>query len=184
MSGDILDFIIIIKCHKHLEVYSITTRRVFTFATTTHCLCTMLCASALASSIHLNPGTYEITVETLLPNLEENLRYTNTHYRKCFGTQDVTTLFPILHLETFTCCVLVNNQALGDQLEFTLNCKNMEAATETARMSVHADSINGVINIKMGGKNMTFTQRIKGTRLGVCEVVRDSEFDQDGEMKH
>ena len=146
-----------------------TSSRVLTFASRTHSLCTMLCASALASSIEFNPGTYEVSVETSLPNLEENLRYTNTHYRQCIGTQDVTTLFPILHLETFTGCILEDEQALGNQVGFTLNCQNTEAATGTAHINVHTDSIYGVLNIKMGGKNMTFTQRIKGNRLGICE---------------
>lgn len=157
---------------------------VLIFTSMAHSLCAMFCASAFASPIELNPGAYEVTVETLLPNLEENLRYTNTHYWQCFGTQDVTTLFPILHLETFTGCVLVNDQVLGDQLEFTLNCQNTEAATGAARMKVDPGGIYGVLNIKMGGKNMTFTQRIKGTRLGTCKEVKDKEFDQDREMKH
>ena len=160
-----------------------TTGHAFTFAVMVNSLCAMLCASAFASPIVLNSGTYEITAETLMPNLEENLRYAISHHRQCLGTQDVTTLFPILRHETFTGCVLVDDQTLGEQAKFSLNCQNTEAATGTARLTVNPDSIYGVLKIKMGGKNMTFSQRIKGTRLGVCEVVQNNEYDRDKELE-
>ena len=120
----------------------------------------------------LNPGTYELTVETLLPNLEENLRYATTQQRHCLGTQEATTLFPILRHPAFTGCVLSGDQTVEDRLEYSLECSNPEAATGVAHLSVSPTGISGVLDIKMGGKNMTLSQRITGPRLGACESVR------------
>jgi hypothetical protein len=120
----------------------------------------------------LNPGTYELTVETLLPHLEENLRYATTHQQYCLGTQEATTLFPILRHLAFTGCVLSGGQSVEDRLEYSLECSNAEAASGTAHLSVSPTGVNGVLEIKMGGKNMTLSQRIIGPRLGACESAR------------
>jgi Protein of unknown function (DUF3617) len=135
-------------------------------------VCSVLCASVFASPLVLNPGTYELTVETLLPHLEENLRYATTHQRHCLGTQEATTLFPILRHQAFAGCVLAGGQTVEDQLEYSLECSNREAATGVAHLSVSPTGVNGVLEIKMGGKNMTLSQRITGPRLGACESAR------------
>jgi len=135
-------------------------------------VCGVLCASVHASPLVLNPGTYELTVETLLPHLEENLRYATTHQRYCLGTQDAATLFPILRHPAFTGCGLAGGQTVEDRLEYSLECSNPEAATGVARLSVSPTAVNGVLEIKMGGKNMTLSQRITGPRLGACESAR------------
>jgi hypothetical protein len=132
----------------------------------------VLCASVFASPLVLNPGTYELTVETLLPNLEENLRYATTHQRHCLGTEEVTTLFPILRHQAFAGCVLSGGQTVEDRLEYSLECSNPEAATGVAHLMVSPAGVNGVLDIKMGGKNMTLSQRITGPRLGACASER------------
>jgi hypothetical protein len=130
------------------------------------------CASALASPLVLNPGTYALVVETVLPHLEENLRYATTHQRRCLGTEDATTLFPILRHQAFTGCTLTGGRAVEGRLEYALVCVNPKAATGTATLTVSPAALTGVIEIKMGGKNMTLSQRIAGARLGTCEPAR------------
>jgi hypothetical protein len=131
-------------------------------------VCAVRSASVFASPLVLNPGTYELTVETLLPHLEENLRYATTHQRHCLGTQEATTLFPILLHQAFAGCVLAGGQTVEDRAEYTLECSNREAATGVAHLRVSPTGVNGVLEIKMGGKNMTLSQRITGPRLGAC----------------
>jgi len=125
-----------------------------------------------ASPVALNPGTYELTVETLLPNLEENLRYATTHQRHCLGTEEAATLFPILRHQAFAGCVLTGGQSVEDRLEYSLECSNREAASGAARLTVSPTGVYGVLEIKMGGKNMTLSQRISGARLGQCGPAR------------
>jgi hypothetical protein len=131
-------------------------------------ICGVLFAPVLAAPLVLNPGTYELTVETLLPHLEENLRYATTHQRHCLGTQEATTLFPILLHQAFTGCVLAGGQTVEDRLEYSLQCSNREAASGVAHLTISPTGFNGVLEIKMGGKNMTLAQRITGPRLGAC----------------
>jgi len=135
-------------------------------------VCVVLCASVFASPLALNPGSYELTVETLLPNLEENLRYATTRQRHCLGAVEATTLFPILRHQAFAGCVLAGGQIVEDSFEYLLECSNREAATGVAHLRVSPASVNGVLEIKMGGKNMTLSQRITGPRLGACESAR------------
>lgn len=131
-------------------------------------VCAVPCASVLASPLVLNPGIYELTVETLLPHLEENLRYATTHHRYCLGTEEATTLFPILLHPAFAGCVLSGGQTVEERVEYSLECSNPEAATGVAHLTVSSAGLNGILEIKMGGKNMTLSQRITGPRLGAC----------------
>jgi hypothetical protein len=135
-------------------------------------VCAALCASVLAAPLALNPGNYELTVETLMPNLEENLRYATTRQRRCLGAVEAITLFPILRHQAFTGCVLEGGQTVEDSFEYLLECSNREAATGVAHLRVSPTGVNGVLEIKMGGKNMTLSQRITGPRLGACESAR------------
>jgi hypothetical protein len=41
--------------------------------------------------------------------------------------------------------------------------------TGTAQLHADADRVKGVLQIKMGGKNMTFSQRIEAKRQGDCD---------------
>ena len=135
-------------------------------------VCDVLCASVFASPLVLNPGTYDLTVETLLPHLEENLRYATARRLQCLGTEEATTLFPILRHQAFAGCVLSGGQSVEDRVEYSLECSNPEAATGVAHLTVSPTGINGVLEIKMGGKNMTLSQRITGSRSGACESAR------------
>ena len=49
-----------------------------------------------------------------------------------------------------------------------LICLNPEAATGSAQMVVNEEVFRATLNIKMGGKNMKFSQRINGHRIGNC----------------
>ena len=130
----------------------------------------MLCAGSLAAPLPLNPGVYDVTVETVLPHLEENLRYSTIRQRQCLGTNDAESLFPLLLHPALAGCALVGGQTFAERVEFSLRCRNPEAATGTARLRVNANGVYGVLEIKMGGKNMTLSQRISAPRLGGCAM--------------
>jgi hypothetical protein len=136
------------------------------------CVGSVAWTSLLASPLVLTPGSYELTVQTLLPHLEENLRYATTRQQYCLGTQDATTLFPILRHAAFTGCALSGGQLIDGRLEYALACKNPQAASGVAHLSVSPARVDGVLEIKMGGKSMTLSQRIDGSRVGACQSGR------------
>jgi hypothetical protein len=127
-----------------------------------------VCASALASMISVEPGLYELTAETVLPHLEENLRYATTHSRQCLGTQEASALFPILRHEAFAGCTLVHASSSETEAHFSLRCDNPQAATGAAEFALQSGGFQAVLYLKMGGKNMTLSQRLSAPRLGAC----------------
>ena len=120
--------------------------------------------AAWGSAEALEPGRYEIVARTEMPHLEENLRYAVTREQRCLRGDEVAAIFPILRHPALEGCVLA-----GEGLRYQLVCATAEVATGSARLDQGPGRIAGILEIKMGGKNMTFAQRIEGARLGECE---------------
>ena len=127
-----------------------------------------LCANA-ATAVAVPSGEYELTTETVLPHLEEALRYATTRTRHCLHAPDATGMFPLLRHQAFAGCELVPPDAgAGDGLHFILQCANPQAASGAALFQVDDRHVSGVLELKMGGKNMTLSQRLRGPRVGPC----------------
>jgi hypothetical protein len=104
-----------------------------------------------------------------MPNLDENLRYTTTREERCLGHEDLTTAFPVLRHPALQGCNLRNQKhEKDDTLHYELVCEGRNGTTGMAAWRVREDTIIGVLRVKMGGKNLTFGQRIDGTPLGPC----------------
>jgi hypothetical protein len=104
-----------------------------------------------------------------MPHLEENLRYATTRELRCLRAQEFSSVFPILHHQSLAGCELGHQSRRGDTLRYLLVCANPQVATGVARLEAGAGRVVGVLEIKMGGKNMTFAQRIEALRQGACE---------------
>ena len=118
--------------------------------------------------VPLTPGEYDLTTETVLPHLEEALRYATTRTHPCLRDVDATSLFPLLRHAAFAGCSLAPDADTGDMVRFTLLCENPQAASGTATFEIGASYFSAVLDIKMGGKNMTLSQRLYGPRIGSC----------------
>jgi hypothetical protein len=127
-------------------------------------------ASADAAVVALPPGEYDVTIETVLPHLEEALRYATTRTHRCLREPDATDLFPLLAHQAFAGCILVPDPDAPDGTRFILHCKNPEAATGSAAFDVTANHVSAVVDVKMGAKNMTLSQRLHGSRVGACRA--------------
>jgi Protein of unknown function (DUF3617) len=143
-------------------------RWVFALAALAAPMATMQPAGAAEADIVLAAGQYDVVAQTILPNLEESLRYATTRSQRCLGQESATTLFPILLHPAFAGCGLVRQNGKRDEATFTLQCTNPEAATGSALVLVDAQRFDGTLDLKMGGKNMTLSQRISGARKGDC----------------
>jgi hypothetical protein len=121
-----------------------------------------------ATPVALPSGEYDLTLQTVLPHLEEALRYATTRTRQCLDAPDATSVFPLLRHQAFTGCSLVPGAQASDGLRFDLQCANREAATGSAVFAVEANHVSAVLELKMGGKNMTLSQRLQGRRVGAC----------------
>jgi uncharacterized protein DUF3617 len=128
----------------------------------------LLCAALWASDEALVPGTYEITARTVMPHLEENLRYATTRERRCLRGEELASVFPILRHHSLEGCKLGAETRSGGTIRYVLACASPQVATGAARLDAAPDRIIGNLEIKMGGKNMTFSQRIDAVRHGDC----------------
>jgi hypothetical protein len=114
------------------------------------------------------PRLYDVTTETGMPHLEENLRYTITHEKRCLKRQDLRTVFPILEHPALKGCQLRDKSQSGDTVTYTLVCDGGHGTTGQAIWRLGDHQVRGTLNVKLGGKNMTLYQRVTALPLGNC----------------
>jgi Protein of unknown function (DUF3617) len=119
----------------------------------------------------LPAGFYEVTTETLMPHLEENLRYSNTQVRRCLRTQDLALAFPALGYPALQGCRLGDPRRESDSLSYALSCNGNQGTRGTAHWTLDATTLRGVLEVRLGGKNMTFSQRVTATLIGTCPLA-------------
>ena len=107
-----------------------------------------------------------------MPHLEENLRYTTRHSKRCLTDQALSTFFPVLRHPSLRGCRLQGELRDGDTTTSRLVCDHADGATGEAVWHVEEHRVRGVLNVKLGGKNMTFYQRITAIPLGGCPVMQ------------
>ena len=116
----------------------------------------------------LPPQVYELTTETGMPHLEENLRYTTHHERVCLTHQALSAVFPVLEHPALRGCRLQDEVRRTDAIYYTLVCSGGHGTTGQAVWHTGPRSYRGTLNIRLGGKNMTFYQRITAIPVGAC----------------
>lgn len=114
-------------------------------------------------------GVYEIDAHYGMPHLEENLRHARSNERRCLRDPgDLSTIFPVLRDSSMQGCALDRKHASAQAIEYALVCKSSQAPTGTALVQTAAGRVTGVLLVKGGGKNMTYSQRVSATRKGDC----------------
>ncbi len=111
---------------------------------------------------------YEVITETGMPHLEENLRYATTRENRCLTDEELASAFPILKSASLADCKLRREGPHGDVVSYRLVCDGGHGTTGSASWRVGAQLIVGTLNVKLGGKNMTFFQRVTAKPLGQC----------------
>jgi hypothetical protein len=98
-----------------------------------------------------------------MPHLEENLRYSVTHERRCLARQDLATAFPILEHASLKGCRLDHETPGQDSVSYLLVCDGGHGTTGDAIWQLTESRLRGTLHVKLGGKNMTFYQRLTAT---------------------
>jgi hypothetical protein len=139
----------------------------------------VFCAAAFMSGRGLGagppaaePGEYEVSVRLELPHLEDMA--TTKLARICVtggegGTHGLAVLGGNNPLAR---CPASNIHEDGGVLTFDIVCPGGNAATGSAKYTLRAQGFDGAIAMKMGGKNMTMTERQLGRRIGSCDPVK------------
>jgi hypothetical protein len=116
---------------------------------------------------------YDITTETGMPHLEENLRYAITREERCLSEEQLFARFPILNHVALKDCKLSPESRSAQTASYLLTCDGGHGTTGMAVWRLGADHLSGRLDVKLGGKNMTFYQTVTALPLGDCAV--DSE---------
>jgi len=119
------------------------------------------------AAMRLQPRLYELTTETIMPHLEENLRYTVTHAQRCVHEEDLRRLFPVLEHPALQGCTLQNGQRELESISYTLVCTAPDTHGR-ASWELAKQNLRGTLEVRLGGKNMTFSQRIHARAVGPC----------------
>lgn len=125
-------------------------------------------AAGVSASATMPAALYEVVTQTGMPNLEENLRYAITRENRCLAGEDLASAFPILSHASLADCKLQHESRHGDAVSYRLVCDGGHGTTGRASWRVGERLIVGTLNVKLGGKNMTFFQRVTAKRLGQC----------------
>jgi hypothetical protein len=129
----------------------------------------VLTGPAIPAAETLPAKLYEVTTETGMPHLEENLRYTTKTEKLCLTHQSLSAAFPILGHPALKGCRLQDEIRQADTVSYSLACEGAHGTTGDAIWHIGEHRIRGTLNIKLGGKNMTFYQRVTVLPLGPCQ---------------
>jgi hypothetical protein len=120
-------------------------------------------------AVTLAPGLYEVRVRLDLPNLEgaaaSRLAMLCVPADDRAGNHGLVVLSennPLAH------CPVANVRQEGGALTFDIICPGGNAAIASASYRLAAETFEGRISIKLGGKNMTMTETQSGRRTGQC----------------
>jgi hypothetical protein len=125
-------------------------------------------AVSIPASETMPARLYEVVTETGMPHLEENLRYAVTRENRCFAGDDLASAFPILKSASLADCKLRHESRHAGAVSYLLICDGGHGTTGSASWRVGEQLIVGTLSVKLGGKNMTFFQRVTAKPLGDC----------------
>jgi hypothetical protein len=111
---------------------------------------------------------YEVITETGMPHLEENLRYAVTRENRCLTDEELVSAFSILQSASLADCKLRHERRDANIDSYLLVCEGGHGTTGNANWRVGEPLIVGQLDVKLGGKNMTFFQRVTAKPLGQC----------------
>ena len=134
-------------------------------------LTALMCGSTTSSDATAS-DLYDVTIETGMPHLEENLRYAVQREQRCLAHSEVFSVFPALRHASLADCKLDDERVHDDVSTWTLACTGGHGTTGQATWRLGADQLSGTLQVRLGGKNMTFYQRVTLKRLRDCAATR------------
>lgn len=125
-------------------------------------------AVSIPASETMPARLYEVITETGMPHLEENLRYAVTRENRCLTDEELVSAFPILQHPSLADCKLRRERRDARVDSYLLVCEAGHGTTGNASWRVGEQLMVGQLDVKLGGKNMTFFQRVTAKPLGQC----------------
>ena len=119
-----------------------------------------------ADEARLEPGEYEIQMRLELPHLED--MGASKTAAVCLTGEPPYGLVVLSDNNPLARCPMSNVRRTGDALTFDIICEGGNQGIASANFTLGRARFAGAITMKMGGKNMTMTERQIGRRVGAC----------------
>lgn len=123
-------------------------------------------ASSAGDAVMLEAGAYEVQMRLELPHVE-TMKVQKTA-QVCITDGGTRGIVVLSENNPLARCPASNVKQTGDELVFDLICEGHNQAVAQAKFQLWPDRFAGAFEMKMGGKNMTMTERQTGRRIGVC----------------
>lgn len=132
--------------------------------------CVLALGFALSSVANDLPARrlYQMSTHTGMPHLDENLRYAVATEQRCLDLNDLSTAFWMLDDVSLRDCKLAKLNQSPTHASYVLQCSAGHGTSGDAAWEFTPQQLTGVMNVRLGGKNMTFYQRITARPVGDC----------------
>lgn len=111
---------------------------------------------------------YEIVTETGMPHLEWNLRHAVVTELRCVTRAELAQSFWMLRDVSLQDCRLDAQRIGAEQSDYDLVCTGGHGTQGKARWTYDGERATGQLDVRLGGKNMTFWQRITARTVAAC----------------
>ncbi len=121
-----------------------------------------------AADLRLEPGHYQVEVLVSLPNV--GTAAPPLTVTRCITPEDLQSggAFFILSDNPLKRCALVDYLSSATVASYRIVCDGANRGSASAVFDVRERGYRGVIQMDMGGKNMTMAERQVGKRIGDC----------------
>jgi hypothetical protein len=133
---------------------------------------TLNAGSLRAETQALEPGEYEVRVRLELPHIEDVGASKMARVCVTGGDSEAHGLVVLSDNNPLAHCPVFNVRQNSSTLTFDIVCPGGNAATGSAKFTIRAQGFEGAIAMKMGGKNMTMTERQSGRHIGNCNATQ------------
>lgn len=122
---------------------------------------------ASAGDTVLEPGEYEVEMRLELPHVKD--MEVQRIAKVCISNSASHGIVVLSENNPLTHCPVSNVKQSVDELTFDIVCEGHNQAIAWAKFRLWSDRFAGAFDMKMGGKNMTMTERQAGRRIGPCK---------------
>lgn len=124
-------------------------------------------AYAAADSLPI-PGQYRVEVRIALPNLQNNAPPMIAE--PCITAADLESgqAFSLLSDNPLRRCEMLDYEIGFGAAAYRIVCAGPNRGSAVANFKTTNNSFRGLINMNMGGKNMTMSETQDGKRIGEC----------------
>lgn len=119
----------------------------------------------------LHAGEYEVDSRLELPHVEDMGFSKVANICVTQGDGGTHGLVVLSENNPLSRCPASNVRQDADTLSFDIVCPGHNQAIAWAKYTLGTERFSGAIAMKMGGKNMTMTERQTGRRVGDCKPV-------------